>query len=345
VFALYANSMYGISDDLDGDVLLVARDGSLRTVPTDGLYFGALTLRDKRLYASDHEQEVVIGADRIQSLDRADEDAPEDAQWWAGSTTAQRWSMFNLGTLNTDTYHTGVSATDGKKVWSSDVQGDMVGNTVCADSVYAAIGSWAEPKDPNGTAIHEISVDTSRGADGEVVDSVTEQLQLPPRSAVANLACLDGRIVVLAVDDRTKTLHVGVADDDHSRHWTSSRLMSRKLVSVAGNRVLGTHAGDLITWGRREGIYSIDLETLRARRIVNLTDDEAAAVFTLQDDRILGWVPTSSTSSEIRSYNPVNGQVTERLETDGISAYLQASGYSITGGGGPVPLTGPSAPS
>lgn len=81
MFALYANSMYGISDDLDGDVLLVARDGSLRTVPTDGLYFGALTLRDERLYASDHEQEVVIGADRIQSLDRADEDAPEDAQW------------------------------------------------------------------------------------------------------------------------------------------------------------------------------------------------------------------------------------------------------------------------
>ncbi|TYL45713.1 hypothetical protein FXB39_17255 [Nocardioides sp. BGMRC 2183] len=161
-------------------------------VDTQGLYFGALDERSGTVYASGASSEFVISGDAVEEIERTRD---YDMQWWAGISTAHRWSLFNVGTRD-DTYVMGVTATDGEKVAEAEIEGDIVGSTICNDQMVVALGDWQRPRARTGTELLTLIADVDAGT---VEQEPIEQLTLPAGSEVGSLACVDDQIVVLAV--------------------------------------------------------------------------------------------------------------------------------------------------
>lgn len=324
VVALYANSSYGYQDDLAGHVLLVDAEGQLEVVGTEGIYFGSVSKMGTDIVVSDQSAEVFVSDDGIDRVERGQD---FDAEWWSGVAAGWRWTFFNIGTRNTNTYYMGISATDGNAALSREVKGDVVGNTVCGDEVVAAIGKWSRPSAPHATRLVTF---TTRS--GEILGQTTTRLSLPSNSHVSNLACLNGRPLVLAMN-RGSTF-IGAPDLYGGYSW---RTVPREVKFRGDASLIGVHSGELFSFSAYDGVIALNVRSLRDRKVLKFPEHQANSEVSFDGDRLVAWVHDNEGPSYFAWFDPATGDILRRVRGETVIEFLRESGEVVTRG--PISLS------
>lgn len=317
--ALYTNSDYGLSDKLHGHVVLVDSTGDVEAVDTDGLFLGTLGARDGSVFVSDASQEIVVGPDSIRRIDRGVE---YDMEWWSGHTSRDRWTLFNVGTRGTDTYYMGVVAHGPDGLALDEVEGDVVGATVCDDQVVLAVGRWDDSVNPKGTALRRLTRQAAT-----VTEVTDERLHLPRRAHVTNLACVDNEVIVIATDDR-QTLVGRVVDGE--RTW--SPVLGRRELDAYG-AVLGAHGREIyvddFTNDVRD-VRALNVDSLKVRKVMGFASDQRTATVTLFGDELVAWLPGEEPT--ITWFAAADGTPIRSIPGGAVQKFLQDHDEGVTGG-------------
>lgn len=314
VAALYANSSYGLDDDIHGRVVLVDAKGAVETVETEGLFFGSVSYEDSTLYASDSSSESLVTAGSVRRLQRG---ADHEMEWWTGVVDGRRWTLFNDGTGATDDYHTGVSVTDDDLLAEGDVTGDVVGTTECDGRLVLAIGRWEAPRDHRGTRLVWLSTKS-----GQVEAVTRSRVALPPGGRVVNLACSDGALVVLAMHrGRTLVSQHPVAYSGPQR-WST---VPEAQVRVSGDSVVkGVLRGEVLLWEPGAGVRALDLRSLGTRQVVPFP--QGSEQVGLDNGLLLAWEPSVPA---LRWYDVGTGRVVREITGTEVAEVLSDHGESV----------------
>lgn len=315
VVALHAGSMYGFDETLHGRVFLVARNGDVRVVPTDGIYLGSVTAADGQVHASDSASEIVIGQDAVTRMPRENS---HDMEFWAGTVDGTFWTLFNDGTMGTSDYHTGVVAVRDGLVAEGDVIGDVVGVTTCAGLVTLAVGNWERPKVPGGTRLISLQ---AKGAKVEVTRE--DPVILPKGARVTNLACSGDRVLLLAQQGRRPLL--GQEGDSESAAWDWRRPTGELGPIEFDEKVLGVSGSRLLLWSPHVGVYAVDLATLAAKPVLKLSS--SADQVGMAGDAVIIW--EAQPQPTIKWVDPDTGRVLLKVDGAGVEEVLRKEDEAI----------------
>lgn len=316
VLALYANTVYGSDASLAGELITVDSDGQFSTLQTDGIYFGGVQSRGKKLFVSDENAEVVIANGSVERLSRTGE---KPVEWWSGADNKARWVVFNYGVTDSGGYAMGVAVTIENRLYQTDVSGDVVGTALCGGRLHLIVGSWRRPL--ADSTLRYLSM----GVSSTGLKSRERLVRIKPGARVTNLACVEETVFLMSLANGRGEKGPEVAPLEADPTWVPLQGDDPAFPSVAGI-VLGA-AQDRIVVTTGSDVRSIDPASGSVEPL--LTVPGRGSAVGMSGNQILVW---NGESESIEWRSSQSGSVTKSIRVPGLLEHLQERGFEVSGG-------------